>query len=47
MQWVNTLIGLGKRTNLHLLSEGVHWYVGWVQMNPLATPLPDKYMKKN
>ena len=38
MQWVNTLIGLGKQTNLHLQSKGVHWCVGWVQMNPHAPP---------
>ena len=38
MQWVNTLIGLGKQTNLHLPIEGMHWYVDWVQMNPHALP---------
>ena len=40
MQWVNTLIGLGKQTNLHLPIEGMHWYVDWVQMNPHALLWP-------
>ena len=39
MQWVNTLIGLGKHTNLHLQSKGCNGvWVGckWTHMHPLA-----------
>ena len=48
MQWVNTLIGLGKQTNLHLQSNyfaGVGWFApnphgaNEPTCTPLATPL--------